>query len=244
MSSFSVDKIGEVTSELDVALRWAYENSLGDKVLNGFRDDQLRLQDVLEASADDLMTQAQDWKLGAMATRRFLNAVARLRQECSYAQAEKEGVVLEVEETHDAEVSAWKEDHKVEADVSMSRSMTPSANDSMTVSAMSQSDLPSQTQSKSNSSSSSNSQWYITGRHTVAVKNNLPKNGGQDEGKKRLRTRYCDNFFSTGECEYGENCKYAHSVFEKTIVRRRGRGRGYGRGNDRSSRGNPTYKQL
>jgi len=243
MSSFSVDKFGEVVSELDVALRWAYENKLGDKVLNGFRDDQLRLHDVLEASADDLMTQAQDWKLGAMATRRFLNAVARLRQECSYAHAEKEAVVLEVEETHDAEVSAWEEDHKVEADVSMSRSMTPSVNDSMTVSAMSQSDLPSQSQSKSNSSNS-NSQWYITGRHTLAVKNNLAKNGGNDEGKKRLRTRYCDNFFSTGKCAYGEDCKYAHSVFEKTIVRRRGRGRGYCRGSDRSSRGNRTYKQL
>jgi hypothetical protein len=73
----------EVISDLDVAVRWAQEKQLGDKVVQGFLDDQLRLQDVMDAPDELLMKQAQDWKLGAMATRRFLDAAARLRQQCS-----------------------------------------------------------------------------------------------------------------------------------------------------------------
>jgi len=283
MPSFSGDKFGEVISDLHVALRWVHENQLGDKVLQGFVDDQLLLQDVMDAPDDLLLQQAQHWKLGAMATRRFLNAAARLRQQCSgeptlaqlpQACAEKGAMRKPPKENHSnastvsdaqqAQHNGNASDHgaenvrkrgypitrpsgvpvlsvrssgkrkdmtqnganssNVNGDISMSKSVTPSLNGRMTVSAM------------SNGNSSNNHHGSIIRGPKLAVNNDLLNNDGKDQRKK---TRYCRDFFSAKGCNRGKRCRYAHSVSERTpIVRPRRRG---GRGNGRSNTSTRTY---
>jgi len=275
MPSFSGDKFGEVTSDLHVALRWVHENQLGDKVLQGFVDDQLLLQDVMDAPDDLLLQQAQHWKLGAMATRRFLNAAARLRQQCSgeptlaqlpQACAEKGAMRKPPKKNHsnastvsDAQQaqdngkasahgvenvrkrgypitrpsgvpvpsarSSGANSSNVNGDISMSKSVTPSLNGRMTVSAM-----------PSGNSSNNNHHGSIIRGPKLAVNNDLLNNDGKDQRKK---TRYCRDFFSAKGCNRGKRCRYAHSVSERTpIVRHRRRG---GRGNGRSNTSTRTY---
>jgi len=251
MPSFSGDKFGEVTSDLHVALRWVHDNRLGDKVRQAFVHayGQLSLPALMSASDDVLMKHAQDWQLGALATRRFLNAVACLRQQYIYEPtltklpqgcAEKRAVTKpqkknhqnvamasDVEQAHDngvKNVLSARPSGTVN-DVTRNEANSYNMDGDVSMSSVTPSLHGSMTVSAmSNGSSSNNNSNHgsILRGPQLAVINDLQ----EDDGKKKPKTRYCRDFFSAKGCRRGEKCKYAHSVFERTSVPRKRRGQG------------------